>query len=485
MGIDSPGENGIANEGGQVTVRNSIVADGGRFTSQGFNLILGQYFIVGGPTTGDILGVDPKLGPLGWNGGPTQTHALLPGSPAINAGNNAGAVDASNNPLPFDQRGGVNYPRIRGGAVDIGAVEAPDDDGDAVLNEIDNCPAAHNVSQLNTDGDPQGDVCDADDDNDEVPDAQDAFPLNPDESVDTDGDGIGNNADPDDGNDDVFDTADNCTVIANRDQADFDHDGIGNVCDATPGNAIDIVFVSTRDSASWWSLNLEIYGMRADGTGVVRLTSHPAVDLAPALSPDKRRILFTSTRDNNRTEIFVMNTDGGNVQRLTTSSAIEGTAVWSPDGTRIAFTSTRDGNAELYVMNADGSHVVRLTRDSTKDVNPAWSPDGNRIAFASNRSGNFDIYTMKPDGKDVRRVTTHKQDDAFPSWSPDGAKIAFTSTRDANAEIYVMNAANSGGVMRLTNNRAIDAEPVWGAGNRILFTSTRGGRVPIIEPSRL
>lgn len=58
--------------------------------------------------------IDPLLGPLQDNGGPTFTHALLPGSPAIDAGLDSGA------PLTTDQRG---QPRIAGAHVDIGAFE--------------------------------------------------------------------------------------------------------------------------------------------------------------------------------------------------------------------------------------------------------------------------------------------------------------------------------------------------------------------------
>ena len=72
--------------------------------------------------TGNLLDVDPRLGPLADNGGPTLTHALLSGSPAINAGNNALAVDAGGAPLLFDQRGD-GFDRINTGAVDIGAFE--------------------------------------------------------------------------------------------------------------------------------------------------------------------------------------------------------------------------------------------------------------------------------------------------------------------------------------------------------------------------
>jgi CSLREA domain-containing protein len=62
---------------------------------------------------GSLPGVDPLLGPLANNGGPTDTQALLAGSPAIDAGNNATC-------LPTDQRG---VTRPQGPACDIGAYE--------------------------------------------------------------------------------------------------------------------------------------------------------------------------------------------------------------------------------------------------------------------------------------------------------------------------------------------------------------------------
>lgn len=71
----------------------------------------------------DLLNVDPFLGPLAYNGGPTPTRILLPGSPAIDRGNNAAVT---NNAIISDQRGNV---RIFDGdgngtaTVDIGALE--------------------------------------------------------------------------------------------------------------------------------------------------------------------------------------------------------------------------------------------------------------------------------------------------------------------------------------------------------------------------
>ena len=74
--------------------------------------------------TNSIIGGDAKLAPLGFYGGTTQTHALFPGSSAINAGNDcvltANGCGNNNPALPTDQRGAS-----RVGPVDIGAFEAP------------------------------------------------------------------------------------------------------------------------------------------------------------------------------------------------------------------------------------------------------------------------------------------------------------------------------------------------------------------------
>ena len=113
-------------------VSNSIIANNsgldapdcyGELYSLGHNLI-GNAYNTGilGVATGNIIGADPGLGGLRNNGGVTLTHALLPGSPALGAGSNALAVDASNQPLTTDQRG-AGFPRVLGGTVDVGAFE--------------------------------------------------------------------------------------------------------------------------------------------------------------------------------------------------------------------------------------------------------------------------------------------------------------------------------------------------------------------------
>lgn len=106
---------------GAATLANTIVAGSpsggncsGVFSSLGHNLSSDATCAFAGP--GDLNSTNPLLGPLANNGGATQTHALLAGSPAIDA------VPLADCTVNFDQRG---VARPQGSACDIGAYEAP------------------------------------------------------------------------------------------------------------------------------------------------------------------------------------------------------------------------------------------------------------------------------------------------------------------------------------------------------------------------
>jgi hypothetical protein len=118
-GIDNAAGAGALQMYDTILANNTAnAADGpdlnGSVTSHGHNLI-GNTTGGSGFVASDLLNVNPQLGHLQNNGGPTQTIALSGGSPAINAGDNTNAP-------AYDQRG-PGFPRIVGGTIDIGAFE--------------------------------------------------------------------------------------------------------------------------------------------------------------------------------------------------------------------------------------------------------------------------------------------------------------------------------------------------------------------------
>ena len=94
----------------------NISNDSGTVTSHGYNLSSDDGGgVLNGP--GDQINTNPVLGPLQNNGGPTFTHELLPGSPAIDAG------DPNFTPPPFFDQRGQGFPRVVNGRIDKGSFE--------------------------------------------------------------------------------------------------------------------------------------------------------------------------------------------------------------------------------------------------------------------------------------------------------------------------------------------------------------------------
>src|SRR5919106_307234 len=119
--------------GGTLRLENSMVANNidaspsnqrpdclGPLVSGGYNFVENAAGCAGITGAGDITALDPKLGPLLDNGGPTPTQAPAADSPLIDAGNPATAGSGSGACTASDQRGA---PRALGVRCDIGAVE--------------------------------------------------------------------------------------------------------------------------------------------------------------------------------------------------------------------------------------------------------------------------------------------------------------------------------------------------------------------------
>ncbi|MBI4502206.1 MAG: PD40 domain-containing protein [Gemmatimonadetes bacterium] len=203
---------------------------------------------------------------------------------------------------------------------------------------------------------------------------------------------------------------------------------------------------------TWGLFDYDIYTAKPDGSDLKQLTTTPRYDAESVLSPDGKRIVFTSLRDGDL-DLYTMNVDGTGVRRVTDRMGYDGGAVWSPDGKLIAWRAwypqtdqektdyqellkqnlVRPTRMELWVANVDGSNARQVTNLGGANFAPAFTPEGKRLIFASNytnpRSRNFDLYLVNLDGSGLSQVTTYNDFDAFPMFSPDGKKLVFASNR--------------------------------------------------------
>jgi len=122
-----------------------------------------------------------------------------------------------------------------------------------------------------------------------------------------------------------------------------------------------------------------------------------------ANAPATAKIVFNSTRDGN-VEIYVMNPDGSQSVRLTNHPARDMAPAWSPTGEQIIFTSDRDGKWDIYIMDADGTDVRRVFKTLAHREYAVWSPDGEWIAYTW--LPEWAIYIARIDGRNARRVAS-------------------------------------------------------------------------------
>ena len=246
---------------------------------------------------------------------------------------------------------------------------------------------------------------------------------------------------------------------------------------AFPGTNGKIAYVCTKGAFTATHNPQEICTVKPGGTPA-RLTTNDVFDLNPAFSADGTKIAFERGSNSPSCaspgdpcgDIYRMRADGSGVVRLTnTPSTTESDPSWSPDGKRIAYAKNPLGaNPKIVVMRASDGAVLRTLGTG---IEPDWSPNGRRIAFAkrdhlwcvgANCVQGYGIYTMSAgdgSGKTMLTSTTNYADgtpcnategcpetNGNPNWTPNGASIAWDifDSQSQEGYIYRMNANGSG-----------------------------------------
>jgi Tol biopolymer transport system component len=211
-----------------------------------------------------------------------------------------------------------------------------------------------------------------------------------------------------------------------------------------------------------WGLDpFDIYVANADGSGIRALTKYGVYTAEGTLSPDGKRIVFTSLKDGDL-DIYTMNVDGTGMKKLTNTPGYDGGPFFSPDGKQIVYRANhptdtaltnyqallrqhlvRPNRMEIWVMNADGSHQRQVTNLGGANFAPFFTNDGKRIIFSSNyrnpHSRNFDLFLVNTDGSGLEQVTADGEFDGFPMFSPDGSKLVWASNRGNDSTSHSTN----------------------------------------------
>lgn len=290
--------------------------------------------------------------------------------------------------------------------------------------------------------------------------------------------------------------------------------------------------------------NPSMMPMGEGAEGLTHITFAPeGADFDPCVSRDNAFMVFASTQHRQTADIYLKSINGRTITQLTSDPAHDIMPSISPDGGRIAFSSNRNGNWDLFVMSARGGQAVQLTNDPTQELHPTWSPDGSKLAFCrlGQMSGRWELWVMdaanaqstefigfgmfpqwcpKPatamGGKDkilYQRsrerggrafslwTVDYKPGDAGSpteiasstsaafinaNWDPRGERIVYaavdnpanagaSATQGTVSELWMVNVDGTGRVNLTTGGKFMNLMPCWGGDNRIYFVSDRSG----------
>lgn len=164
------------------------------------------------------------------------------------------------------------------------------------------------------------------------------------------------------------------------------------------------------------------------------ITLTPDASAAPAIGRNGR-IAYSKTVSGN-TDVYTIKADGTGQVRLTTATGADTLPAYSASGLMLVYVRQPTSTAvrELWTMHADGTAKRKITTINTDQTcPPQYSPDGKRIAFTQTVSGNRRIWTVAADGTTKRQAITpppnsqpSKPQDDCAKWSPSpGAGLAY------------------------------------------------------------
>jgi Tol biopolymer transport system component len=214
----------------------------------------------------------------------------------------------------------------------------------------------------------------------------------------------------------------------------------------------------------------------------IRRINDRGQDACSYFLPDRKRIVWTSTRDNmdlpignwseitqypTGAELYISDLKGGNVVRLTRNKVYDAEVSVSPDGKWVVFGRQQNGNDDLWRIRPDGSDEQQITRnDEWQEGAPFYLPDSETILFRARRKADqakspppITVFTIRHDGTALKRRTFDEDMNWAPYPAPDGRHYVFVRVVEGrNWEVFLGDLAG-GEPRRLTWHESFDGLP--------------------------
>ena len=234
----------------------------------------------------------------------------------------------------------------------------------------------------------------------------------------------------------------------------------------------------------------DVWVSKIDGTDLVRITSTPAVESDPHLSPDGKWIAFTSNRAGGNS-VYMVPVEGGAPTRLTWHPNSSSARGWSPDGKYVLFASTRETAPttynRLWKVSVDGGPATLVSEQWGFDG--SYSPDGKKIVldkmsrwdteWRNYRGGqNTPLIILNLASKKETLIPTERYKDIEPVWV--GDEIYFLSDRDWIVNVWSY-SVSSGELKQITKFKETDVKSLDANGDQLIIE--QNGDLHLVDPA--
>jgi serine/threonine protein kinase/Tol biopolymer transport system component len=212
--------------------------------------------------------------------------------------------------------------------------------------------------------------------------------------------------------------------------------------------------------------------------GPERLTNGPGLDTDLALSPDGKRLAFTTRTERTRIWSLPFNAETGRTKGGGQPITSAGMDAWNPklsrDGKKLVFSAQRAGKQEVWEKSLeDGRETLLIAGDNFGRYHPCWSRDGTRLAYRRYRSANPDIADLGPQaeasivllpasgGEEQPLTSTTRLTELADDWSADGAWILGGSDRQTPGRTAICLFPTSAAPRAETQMRVVASHPEY------------------------